>query len=297
MKNKVIKRIKTAGIAAAILIMAAVVIILFLENNIEKTGHYVPIYAKQNLEKIAENGIQGEEYKEIFLQTGLGKPAVDNIIANNKKYIEELEKFQRSFFAEDKYICNRITIITGEEQSVDSKDEITNKFQIQGLEDGDVFISLSTHSLGWRHGHAAIVTNAETGITLESLVLGQNSEYQDYKKWQNYPTFIQLRINDKALKQLNMDRQDAEKELKKIAESKLIGVPYGLFAGIPVKYVENIHKTHCAHLVWYAYKELGIDIDSDYGFFVTPYDIANSDLLEIVQIYGVNPTDYMGDFN
>jgi uncharacterized protein YycO len=296
MKNKVVNRIKITGIAVAIVIMAAVVIIMFLEKNIEKNGHYVPDYAKQDLKIIAENGIQDGEYKEIFLQTGLGRAAVDNLIANDSNYVDELKNFQRIFYAENEYVCNRITVITGEEQSVYNEDEMEDEFKIQGLEDGDVLIALSTHSLGWRHGHAAVVTDAEKGITLESLVLGQDSIYQYYKKWEKYPTFIQLRIRDEALKQIGMDRNDAEKKLKEIAENKLSGVPYGLFAGIPVKYNKNIHKTHCAHLVWYTYKELGIDIDSDHGFFVTPNDISNSDLLEIVQIYGVNPMDYIGDY-
>lgn len=44
--------------------------------------------------------------------------------------------------------------------------------------------------------------------------------------------------------------------------------------------------TQCAHLVWYAYKQVGIDLDSDGGIFVTPYDILNSPYLEVVQSYG-----------
>lgn len=32
-------------------------------------------------------------------------------------------------------------------------------------------------------------------------------------------------------------------------------------------------------------------LDSDAGMIVTPKDIANSPLLEVVQVYGVNPED------
>ncbi len=297
MKKKVIKIIKRIGITAIIMIMAAVVVIAFLENKIEKEGHYTPSYAKQDIEKIVGDGIKEAEYKELFLQTGLGQSSIESIIENNDNYVEELKKYQKDFFAENIYDSNRITIITTEEQSVDEKGEITTKFMIQGVKEGDILIALSTHSLGWRHGHAAIVTDGDKGITLESLVLGQDSEYQHYKKWEKYPTFIQLRVKDNILEQVGGDRLKVEEKLKNIAESKLSGIPYGLFAGIPVKYVENIKKTHCAHLVWYAYKELGMDIDSDKGFFVTPFDIAHSDLLEVVQIYGVDPMDYLGNFN
>jgi len=300
MEKKITKRIKKIGIAAAILIMATVVTIFFLENKVEKEGHYTPSYAKLDIDKIIEDGIQVDEYKDLFLQTGLGRTSIEGIIESNKNYVDELKKYQNDFFAENNYECNRITIITGEEQSVDAQGEITNKFAINDLRDGDILISLSTHSLGWRHGHAAIVVDSSNGTTLESLVLGKDSEYQNYKKWERYPTFIQLRIKDDVLGQVEGDKKDrieAEKKLISTAENKLYGVPYGLFAGIPFKYVENIKKTHCAHLVWYAYKELGIDIDSDKGIFVTPYDMANSDLLEVVQIYGIDPTQYLGDFN
>ena len=44
--------------------------------------------------------------------------------------------------------------------------------------------------------------------------------------------------------------------------------------------------THCAHVVWYAYQRIGIDLDSDGGIFVTPYDIQNSPYLEVIQSYG-----------
>lgn len=297
MKNKGIKRIKKIITTAAILILAAVVIIFFLENKIEKEWHYTPSYAKLDIEKIIEDGIKEDEYKDLFLQTGLGKSSIKGIIESNQNYVEELKKYQNNFFMENNYECDRITIITGEELSVDAEGKTIGKFKIQGLEDGDIFISLSTHSLGWRHGHAAIVVDSSKGTILESLILGKDSEYQYYQKWEKYPTFIQLRIKDVVLEQVDGDRSEAEKKLKDTAESKLYGIPYGLFAGIPLKYVENIDKTHCAHLVWYAYKELGIDIDSDKGIFVTPYDMANSDLLEIVQIYGIDPMEYLGEFN
>ena len=44
--------------------------------------------------------------------------------------------------------------------------------------------------------------------------------------------------------------------------------------------------THCAHVIWYAYQQVGIDLDSDGGIFVTPYDIQNSPYLEVIQSYG-----------
>ncbi len=45
--------------------------------------------------------------------------------------------------------------------------------------------------------------------------------------------------------------------------------------------------THCAHLVWYAYKQFGYNVDSDGGFITTPRDLYNSDLWEVIQVYGM----------
>jgi len=293
MKIKTMKWITKIGVAAIILIVVEVAFVVLLVSKIEKEGHYTPLYAKQDIETILEAGITEEEYEELFLQTGLGRSSVESIIEKYANYIQELEKHQKNFFRENIYKSYKITPITVEEQSVDEEGKITRKFEIQGLKNGDILISLSTHSLGWRHGHAAIVVDSENGTTLESLVLGKDSEYQHYKKWERYPSFIQLRIKEDVLEQVGLDRGEVEDRLINTGEKKLYGVPYGLFAGIPSKYAVNISDTHCAHLVWYAYAELGIDIDSDKGIFVTPQDMANSDLLEVVQIYGLNPMEYL----
>jgi hypothetical protein len=42
-------------------------------------------------------------------------------------------------------------------------------------------------------------------------------------------------------------------------------------------------------VVWYPYERYGYDLDSDGFWLVTPKDIANSDLLEVVQVYGADP--------
>jgi len=52
---------------------------------------------------------------------------------------------------------------------------------------------------------------------------------------------------------------------------------------------KNPNRTHCAHLVWRAFKQFGIDLDSNGGKIVKPQDIANSPHLEVVQIYGFHP--------
>jgi len=45
-------------------------------------------------------------------------------------------------------------------------------------------------------------------------------------------------------------------------------------------------STNCAHIVWAAYKSVGIDLDSNGGPFVLPSNIARSEELECLQVFG-----------
>lgn len=71
-------------------------------------------------------------------------------------------------------------------------------------------------------------------------------------------------------------------EIADYARENLTGVPYRLSAGM-----WDAPGTQCAHLVWSAYSRFGYDLDSDGGRIVTPKDLYESPLLEIVQIYGM----------
>ena len=52
---------------------------------------------------------------------------------------------------------------------------------------------------------------------------------------------------------------------------------------------DSFTRTQCAHLVWYAYRHFGVDLDSNGGLVVTPPEMANSPYVEVVQIYGFDP--------
>ena len=41
--------------------------------------------------------------------------------------------------------------------------------------------------------------------------------------------------------------------------------------------------------MWYAYNAFGVDLDSNGGLVVTPRNIANSPLVEVVQVFGIDP--------
>ncbi|MFA7550147.1 MAG: hypothetical protein WCZ68_05360, partial [Sedimentibacter sp.] len=172
------------------------------------------------------------------------------------------------------------------ESIVDEEGKLMYGFDLAPYENGYVLISKGTHSLGWRHGHAGIVTDAENQETLEAVLLGKDSMLQDINKWRIFPSFMMLKLKDTSLKDLD--------EISEFAKNNLLDIPYGLTVGLTSKKnpdPNNIKTTQCAHIVWYPFMQFGYDIDSDGTWLVTPKDIANSELFEIVQIYGVDPGD------
>lgn len=245
-----------------------------------------PDYQKEDLPGVvSKDQLTADDYNLIFSQTGLGRDAADKIRKDKTgiSRVASFEQYQDDFFAKNDYECRVYVFIVHDERFVDGDGRLKRSFQIEDLRKGDILITKSTHSFGWRHGHAAIVTDAVKGETIEALLLGNPAVLDTTSKWESYTSFIQLRLKD-------IDEADAG-EIAEYAKKNVLGVPYGLLTGIPVKAPDDIKKTQCAHLVWYPYERFGYDLDSDGSWLVTPYDIVNSSLLEVVQVYGVNPEE------
>ena len=117
-------------------------------------------------------------------------------------------------------------------------------------------------------------------------MLGTDTKLCSIDKWLGYPSFQVLRLKN--------EQDTAADELAAVfAEAHLVDVPYQLLAGVRSRMfreqneaVSVLKGTQCAHLVWYAYMQVGIDLDSDGGILVTPTDIQNSPYLEVIQSYG-----------
>lgn len=261
--------------------------IFALEIIIEPEGYIRPTYDKVDLNPILSKVTLSEDnYKVLFYQTGLGKVAIDELLKNKETGINDILEFQYNFFADKNVMCEKIGIITSQESFVDNQGNYKYGFKLAPYKNGYVLITKATHSLGWRHGHAAIVTDAEKEETLEAVILGQNSQYQNINKWKMYPSFIMLRLKNTSDETLN--------EISSFSKEYMHDEVYGLTIGLFSKKnpdPNNIRGTQCSHLVWYPFKHFGYDIDSDGSWLVTPKDIANSDLFEVVQIYGVDPNE------
>ncbi|MBE6021574.1 MAG: hypothetical protein E7228_07620 [Clostridiales bacterium] len=205
-------------------------------------------------------------------------PAAFKSAASNAGYKSSLPAFKSA--AQDMDIkCRRIGPITREECFVDEEGSPVRGFTIEDPQPGDIFVTASTHSLGWRHGHVALVVGTEPLTTIEAVVLGQKSRIIENPMWERYPTFAHLRLKDEY------GGAELAAETAEFALKELTNCSYGFFCDKDCvdssgSADEDEEKYHCAHLVWRAYKEIGLDIDSDGGKVVTPFDIYNSSYFE-----------------
>ena len=143
------------------------------------------------------------------------------------------------------------------------------------IQDGDILVTDSTYCLCFRHGHAALVVDADKGITLEAFGIGTKSEYSGLSEWRRYPHVLVLRLNAP---------EQVRQEVVTYAQRNLVGIPYMLSPGV----VDDKNMggeywgTQCAHLVWAAFNACGYDIDGDGGWLVTPADFIASGWLQTV---------------
>lgn len=221
----------------------------------------------------ATDGLSSEEdYDKIYLQTGLTKIGVDRVMREGGR--KKMLTIQRDFFAEHKvindwfapYICT---------------DRLQGKgIECAPLENGDILVTSSTHIGSWRMGHAGIVTSGRLGRVLQATAYGETS-------YNGYTTDFSTRVNFMILTPKN---KEIAAKAAAFANENLLDLHYDVTVGIlSKKNPKTIKNTQCAHLVWYAFKQFGIDLDSDGGPLVTPKDIANSDELELVQVFGIDP--------
>ena len=255
----------------------------FIISHINTTCY--PDYPMEDLSQIfsSDSIISDQEYKILFLQTGLGKPAIDILLADKEKGGKTILKYQQSYFKPVRIKCNPLCLwfvrtdilIDENEQQVFSPEIIT-------LKPGDILLSFSTHSFGWRHGHAGIVL--DDNRTLECKVIGKKSSLSTVSHWRNYSNYALLRVKNISDFQRN--------QVVYYTENHLNDIPYRLL-GSMFFHSSNSYKkkgfgVNCSSLIWYAYDSIGIDLNSDGGTFITPKDILDSENIEVIQTYGLN---------
>ncbi|MBQ2890308.1 MAG: hypothetical protein IJE44_01515 [Clostridia bacterium] len=259
-----------------ILILIFVLLVVLWCVSCGRGAYFEPEWEKEDISALLQKEELSEgDYSFLRSQTGLSKRGIDSLIESGQK--EEIYEFQEQYFAPCEYEMEYLfaPIVAYEHKAGERLKKVP-------LEKGDVLVSLTTHSLGFRHGHAGLVLDEKRGTTLEHMVIGELSSYSNVSTWGIYPTFAVLRHKDKEV---------AERAVE-YAKEKLVGVPYNPLAGIIDKDKsdeEEINHSHCSHLVWQAYFAVGADIDGNGGRMVLPKDFLKCPDFEIVQLYGIRP--------
>lgn len=260
----------------ALAVLLALFVFLYLLQRFwaHRNGYFQPDYPKAIL-------TENTDYETIFLQTGLGKGTVDKLIAEDN--FEMILKVQDAFYSEDEVECVSVFGWFTMSERVNKEDTAP----LVNLQPGDIILSLSTHSVGWNHGHAGLVIDDDS--VLECRVLGEDSVVAGINHWRKYSNYIVLRVEGAT--------EEVRQKVVEYAKEHLCGVPYRLSAGLlgekAPEPTEAQFGLQCAYLVWYAWQHLGYDLDSDGGCLVTTKDLLDSEFLEIVQVYGINPKEFI----
>lgn len=284
------KRIFRILILSASLGLALWLALTLWTEHAEAGAHYTPECAKADLGPILQKGkLASADYVVLFQQTGMARAGVDELYASGRQWM--LLGLQERFLAEAEVECSCGDFFIRSERLTDFREvvhdgnmagmpESPDFYFLPTVQNGDILITFSGHIFGWRSGHAAIVVDARERLTLEAIMPGCDSRICSLDEWREYPGFALFRL-----------RGASEEERARIADYArecLTGLPYRLTAFAGMDGIEEA-GTQCAHLVWYAYRHFGYDLDSDGGFVVTPGDLYRSDLLELIQIYGLSP--------
>lgn len=254
------------------------------------TPAFTPDYPPIDLtDTLARPQLTQEDYETLFAQTGLGPQAVDSLRAQGQAGVEQILDTQRAFFdPPDNAPCSPLGITTREHRFLDDKGYIVYAVPLAPLQEGDILVSLSTHTAGWIHGHAGLVVDADPKrpVTLESVVLGSLSDQMDANHWRSYTTMIVLRPKaDDATR----------RKVAQFALEHLDQIPYSLVSGAfgdKFQPIDGPHAAHCGYLPWYAWMSAGVDLDGDGGRIAAPHDLVLSPQVDVIQVYGVDPAQF-----
>ena len=246
---------------------------------------YQPSHEKVDLKPILTKPVMTEdEYHTVFVQTGLSKAATDLLLSDSKAGFQKIIGYQNAFYQKTDFQCNPLCLwFVRSDCLTDEKGNPLLAPPVVDAAPGDILVSFSTHSFGWRHGHAGLVLSKNE--TLECRVIGENSSCMSVSHWQNYPCYALLRVKD-----ITPAQQQAVADF---AKNRLNDIPYRLTCGLYYRSCDCIGKpffgVNCASLIWYAYDAVGIDLCPTQNRIVTPMQLLHSERIEVIQFYGMQP--------
>lgn len=271
-----VKRKRFVKILIVIFCIALIYIAWHFYN--QTLSFHIPEYEKTDISQILKKDLlTDDDYMLIFKNTGVSPGAAKDMIENDQSDV--LIELNNLYFTKPEIYKNYIAYpVTLEEQN---KTQVT---PLVPLKKGDILVTFNTQTLEWRHGHCGLVMDDDGRIILEHAAIGHTSGLSNSSVWGEYPAFAVLRYPDPEVSSKAAD----------YANENLIDIDYRITAGVidKDKTGEDNPVSHCSHIVWQAYKSVGVDIDADKSFIVSPKDVALSPELEVVQIFGIDPKDY-----
>jgi len=268
-KNRALRII--AVIISVLLILAAVLEAGVFISHFEKV--WKPDYAKEDISALlSKAALSEQDYELIYRQTGLTKIGVNAILSADRA--DTILDIQSDFFSDHQTIHDQFAPFT-------CCHEIDAEIAIAPLEEGDIIVSPTTHFSFFKLGHAAIVVDSQNGKILNATGYDSKSCVEAVSELTDRPAFMILR---------SKQSKEIRKQISQFALNNLFDLNYSISVGlIGNKFAKKADRTNCGHIVWYAFKQFGIDLDSNGGPFVFPSDIAASKELELVQVYGIDP--------
>lgn len=264
-------------------ITAVILIVIVSVSLVLDIGVYVnhlsvnwkPDYPMVSLKKtLSKDVLNDEDYSLLLSQTGLSKTAIDELVKNNKE--QTILDIQSDFFKENTYTKEKFAPYT-------CYHALQYEVKTAPLEKGDIIVTPTTHFSYFNVGHAAIVVDEKKELILNATGYDAKSGIEPLSELTCRPCFTILRPKISYEKRAAA-ADYAVKNLSELNYSVSVGI-------IGKKLSEEIAASNCAHIVWRAYKEVGIDIDSNGGLVVLPADIEKSENLEVIQVFGRNPVE------
>lgn len=258
----------------------AAVMVTFLQPFVHAGGmRQTQEIKRQDIRPILEKRyLREDDYKMIFSQTGVARAGTERILSREKNPDKTFIEFQEFFLEMCHVECCRENLFTMQDQ----RQDMGEPQPLVPLENGDILISFSSHSLGWRHGHAGLVVDAEKEKVLEAVTPGKCSEIKSMGYWRKCSEFMIFRLKNASYKK--------RAQIASYASEHLCGIPYSLLSGIfgEEEKGQTPLSAHCAYLIWYAFFCFGYDLDADGGMIVTVMDLAKSPQLELLQVFGMD---------
>ena len=273
-KKKLSKRIIALIVCAAFIVFLALVAfglqIAFWVSDASIKCIQPDYPMLENLEEYLEGEL---DYDLLYRQTGLTQVGIDRALEKGEAGKKLIKRIQADFFEPHEVKNDHVAPYA-------CTDYIEKHVENIYLKEGDVIVTSSTHISFVRIGHAGLVT----GNGANAPVLQANA-YGTYSRIGNIGAFTD-RVNFMVLQpKPEMIDDDTRHKVVEYAKTSLLNIPYEGLAGL-VTNKNDIKKSQCAHIVWYAYKHCGIDLDSNGGCMVVPYDLAHSEYLQPVQVFG-----------